>query len=62
MKNVKAGEIIEFTQKNGNRLSILIYEDFVLVKADILGTDLKIEQKNSYLVKVTAINKDESNV
>lgn len=58
MKNVKAGEVICFTQKNGNQLSIFVYEDFVIVKADVLGTDLKMERKNSYLVKVTAIDKD----
>jgi hypothetical protein len=58
MRNIKEGEVLEFTQKNGNRLVILIHEDCVLVKADNLGTDLKIERKNSFCVGVIAINKD----
>lgn len=50
---VKAGDYIEFTQENGERLGIIVYPDGVCIKAEAPWTNLCVDRRNRYMVKAT---------
>ena len=54
--DLKVGDIIDWTQKDGKRISIHLYEDGVGVKADTVGTKLEIRRDGKFWVKAKAAN------
>lgn len=54
-KKLEPGDIVEFIQKDGNRITLVVYPNSIGVKAENPGTNLKIVRDNNFWVKATAI-------
>lgn len=54
---LKSGDIVEFTQEDGNRIILIVYRNGICIKANDLGTKLVINRGSSFMVKATAVDR-----
>lgn len=54
---LKPGDMAEIKQKNGEILTIAVYDRFVLMKANDLGTMLTTVKQSDFLVSVQVVKK-----
>lgn len=55
---LKPGDIVELTQEDGNRLILIVHPDGIVIKADNVGTKLKIKKDSDFAVKAIAIDRE----
>lgn len=56
MRELKSGDVVNFTQEDGKRLVVIVYPNNICIKADVPGTDIKIDRGSSFTVKATAVD------
>ena len=51
---VKQGDVVLFTQEDGNTLTLLVYPDGIAIKSDFPGTELTVNSDSSFFITTKA--------
>ncbi len=54
---LKPGDIVEFVQEDGERITLLVRPDGIGVKAELPWTRLDIHRDSSFFVKAVAVKR-----
>lgn len=54
---LKQGDVVCFTQEDGNRLTLIVLSNGIGVKADAVGTELSVKRDSDFVIGVRAVNR-----
>lgn len=56
MKELKPGDTVLITQRDGKRLMLFVYENGLGIKAEMVGTKLMIDRVSSFSANAAAVD------
>jgi len=59
MKQIKSGDMLQFTQKDGNVITLFVLDEGINVKANDLGTDISVDRCSVFFLTVKAVKRTE---